>query len=794
MKVLHQKLLRELFAAKGVLAAIISIIAVGIGCFIAMSSTYDNLEYSRQSYYRLCRMADFSVELKKVPVGDLAALSEIPGVTNLFPRIVFEVTASLEGVEKPLSGKVISLPEHENAPINRIVIQQGSYFTDQRQEEVILNDAFARAHHLKPGDHIQLILNNHLQDLIIIGTAISSEFVYLIGPGGLVPEPESYGVFYLKHNYAEDVFGFEGAANQILGQVARDYQSPNRVRQILDQIELHLEDYGVFSTTPLAQQSSHWFLKSEIDGLKVSATILPAVFLIVAALALNLLMSRMAEQQRTVVGTMKALGYSNREVFIHFLQFGLLIGLAGGVSGTLIGYSLAGGMTAQYRHYFEFPALSNEIYPRIILLGMLISIFFSVLGTFRGVRSVVRLSPAEAMRPKPPLRARRILLEKIQAFWNALDFRWQLVLRDIFRHRTRTLGGLISAMVGAMLLLVTFSMYDSAFALLNFQYDKLLLSDIDVSFKEDHDYSALYESQQFPGVDYAEPLFHIGCTLRNGIHEKKVGITGILRDAQLTIPRDTAGNRVVVPETGVLVTRKLADILQIKAGDSIEMTPVSGDRIARQVPVMKIIDSYLGLSVYADYQYLNRLMGESSSVTSVQLKTDPGPHATRRIYQELKQVPAVQSVTSIRDQKEKLEEVLIEQMVVMIVVVIAFSCLIFFGSILNASLISLSERQQEIATLRVLGYTPSEVGSIFLRESFCINLPGIILGLPAGYWASKGINIAYDTELFRMPFTIDTMSWVYTVFLGILFTLIAHWPVQKTIQKMDWLQALNVKE
>ncbi|MCA9017492.1 MAG: hypothetical protein KDA77_19370, partial [Planctomycetaceae bacterium] len=110
MKVLHRKLLRELFAAKGVLAAIISIIAVGIGCFIAMSSTYDNLEYSRQNYYRLCHMADFSVELKKVPLGDLATLTEVPGVINIFPRITFEVTASLEGVEKPLSGKVVSLP------------------------------------------------------------------------------------------------------------------------------------------------------------------------------------------------------------------------------------------------------------------------------------------------------------------------------------------------------------------------------------------------------------------------------------------------------------------------------------------------------------------------------------------------------------------------------------------------------------------------------------------------------------------------------------------------------------
>ncbi len=794
MKVLHRKLMRELFAAKGVLVAIISIIAVGIGCFIAMSSTYDNLEYSRQSYYRVCQMADFSVELKKVPVGDLATLTDVAGVTSILPRIVFEVTASLEGVEKPLSGQVVSLPAHENAPINRIVIKQGNYFTDQRQEEVIINDAFARAHNLRPGDHIQLILNNRLQELLIVGTAISSEFVYLIGPGGLVPEPETYGVFYLKHDYAEDVFGFEGAANQILGHLAPEFQSPDRVRQILDQLELNLDDYGVFSTTPLAQQSSHWFLKSEIDGLKVSATILPTIFLIVAALALNLLMSRMAEQQRTVVGTLKALGYSNQEIFLHFIQFGLLIGIAGGLLGILIGYSLAGAMTAQYRNFFEFPSLINQMYPRVILLGMLISIFFAVLGTFRGVRSVVRLSPAEAMRPKPPLRARRIFLEKIHVFWNAIDFRWQLVLRDIFRNRTRTLGGLLSATVGAMLLLVTFSMYDSAFALLNFQYDKLLLSDIDLSFKDDHDFAALFESQQLTGVDYAEPLFHIGCTLKNGIHEKKAGITGITRTAQLTIPRDTAGNRVNVPETGILVTRKLADILKIQAGDSLEMIPVTGDRVARQVPVMKIIDSYLGLTVYADFDYLNRLMGESQTLTSVQLKTNPRPAITHQIYRQVKQIPAIQSVTSIRDQKEKLKEVLVDQMIVMIVVVIVFSCLIFFGSILNASLISLSERQQEIATLRVLGYTPAEVGSIFLRESFSVNLPGILLGLPAGYWASKGINIAYDTELFRMPFTIDAMSWVYTVLLGIIFTLISHWPVQKAIRNMDWLTALNVKE
>ena len=299
-------------------------------------------------------------------------------------------------------------------------------------------------------------------------------------------------------------------------------------------------------------------------------------------------MSRMAEQQRTVVGTLKALGYSNQEIFLHFIQFGLLIGIAGGLLGILIGYSLAGAMTAQYRNFFEFPSLINQMYPRVILLGMLISIFFAVLGTFRGVRSVVRLSPAEAMRPKPPLRARRILLEKIHAFWNALDFRWQLVLRDIFRNRTRTLGGLLSATVGAMLLLVTFSMYDSAFALLNFQYDKLLLSDIDLSFKDDHDFAALFESQQLTGVDYGRtPVFTSAARLKTGSTKRRLASPASRGPPQLTIPRDTAGNRVNVPETGILVTRKLADILKIQAGDSLEMIPVTGDRVARQVPVME---------------------------------------------------------------------------------------------------------------------------------------------------------------------------------------------------------------
>ena len=127
-------------------------------------------------------------------------------------------------------------------------------------------------------------------------------------------------------------------------------------------------------------------------------------------------------------------------------------------------------------------------------------------------------------------------------------------------------------------------------------------------------------------------------------------------------------------------------------------------------------------------------------------------------------------------------------------VTILFAGLTFFGSVLNASLISLAERQTEIATLRVLGYTSREVGVLFLRESLCLNLLGSLFGLPLGYVLSLQIGKLVDTEIFRLPMVIQPLSWSLPVLLGLMFTLLAHWPVQRAIDKMDWLAALNVKE
>ncbi len=424
MSVLDRKLLRELYRSKGLLLAITSIVAVGMTCFVSMRSAYYNLQRAKADYYRECRMADFWIDLKKAPLAEIDTLKELPGITQITPRIQFAATVDLENVTRPLNSLVLSLPDHRQPAINDIVLKEGDYFTDRRANEVIVNASFARRHNVYPGSWIHLLLNNRRQELFVVGTAISSEFTYLLGPGALVPDPDSFGVFYLKKSFAEDVFDFAGAANQVVGRVAPHAELD--VDELLSRAEQKLNVYGVMSTTPLELQVSNQFLTGEIAGLGATSAVIPAIFLLVAALVLNVLITRLARQQRTIIGTLKALGYSDWQVFVHFLKFGLSVGIVGGALGSVLGYLSSTGMTAIYREFFEFPDLRSGFYAYTHLFGMCVSLLCAVVGTLHGARAVLRLQPAEAMRPEPPRAGHQIFLERLGSWWAELGPAWRM--------------------------------------------------------------------------------------------------------------------------------------------------------------------------------------------------------------------------------------------------------------------------------------------------------------------------------------------------------------------------------
>lgn len=792
LSMLNRKLLRDLWTAKGLLIAIGAIMGVGINNFVTLQSAHFNLSRAKLDYYRQCRMADFWVDVKKVPLAELDAVRRLPGVLEITPRIQFKAVVDLPGVDEPVNALVLSMPDRRQPVLNDLVLRQGDYFPDRQENEVIVSEKFARAHRLRPGQTIRILLNNRRQELIIVGTALSSEYTYSLGPGTIVPDPKRFGVLYVKRSFAESAFNMQGAANQICGTLEGGATLGGD--ETLRRVETLLEPFGVFAATPLRQQASNQFLSNEINGLGAIATLSPTVFLTMAALVLNVLLTRLVRQQRTVLGTLKALGHSDAALVAHVLKLGLGVATVAGLTGCVCGHLLSSMVTTIYRQFFDFPELGGRIFWPIQGLGLLAAYTCAVAGSVQGAWQVLKLQPAEAMRPEPPRRGGSVWLEQIRVLWDRLSSDWRLVLRSLLRNRFRTATGIFAATMGTGILVHSFMLVASQQFMIDFQFYRVTRSDVDLVLEAERNEEILSDARHLPGVDYLEPFLEVACTFEHQHARRKGSITGLLANARLTTPRDRRGERIPIPEAGLVLSQRLAEILQVRTGDLVTVTPVKGQRRPLQMPVARIADSYLGLTAYADSRYLSRQLDEGLLVSGLQLQVEPDESLRRDLFRELKRMPAVQSIQSRREMIENLIESLLASQQIMIILSVTFAGVAFCGSMINASLVNLAERQREVATLLALGYTPWRIGSLLLRENVITSAVGTILGLPFGYWIAWLTALAYDGDLVRLPIVGPWWVWVTAILLGGVFTLAAHAVVQRRILKLDFVQALNVKE
>ena len=789
--VLNKKLRRDILKSKGMLFAVVAIIAVGVSFLVGMAGTYNNLTNAKNNYYSKCNIADFWVELKKAPNSTIDKISSIKGVSEVRKRILFPVIVDIKGVEAPLSGTVISMPPKRTKVINDIVMLKGSYFTEDKKNEVIVSKEFAAKRNIAPGSFIHLIMNGQKKKLFVVGTAISSEYVYMVPPGSIAPNPAEYGVFWIKQNYAEDTFGFNGAYNNLVGLFSPEAQKYPKL--ILEEITNKLQPYGVFTSCILKNQPSNMELSAELGGLQIFSILLPVLFLGVAALILNVVMLRTTEQQRVIIGTLKALGVSNQNILWFFIKYSLFVGITGGITGCFLGHWLAGAMTNMYQQFYTFPELNNLFYPTIMLIALFISMIFAIIGSVKGVKAMVKLNPAEAMHPPPPQTGGKIIIEKWTWFWAKLDFRWQIVFRGIFRNKGRTIIGLLCAAMGASLVFMAFAMANSIGYMVSFQFSNVIHSDYTLNIRDEVDYGALYEAKRLPGMTYAEPELLVPCNFKNGPYHKKGAITGLIENPKLVTPCNIKGQQVKIPQTGLLMTARLAKLLHLNVGDTVEFIPIKGLKQTHKVPIADIIDSTFGLSVFANFKYLNHLISEESAISKIQLKGKQTPQQKKVLLAQVKKYPRLASFSDIKNDEKLMQTTFVANMNTMVYMMILFAAVIFLGSILNSSLISISERQMEIATFRVLGYSPMEIGKIFLRETLIVNLIGSILGIPFGYFLNYGTSLMYQNDMFSMPCYVSFSSYVWTMILALIFIFIAYAITQRTIKKMNWLESLNVK-
>ncbi|MBM4085355.1 MAG: ABC transporter permease [Planctomycetes bacterium] len=621
---------------------------------------------------------------------------------------------------------------------------------------------------------------------------MSPEFVYLIpSSGGLAPDPARFGVMYLTKDFSQKSCNLEGAWNQAIG-LTHD-NSRTALDNTLRLIEEKLDPYGVTQTTPFRDQPSVWFLHDELHGLKVSATVVPIIFLGVAALVLNILIGRIVAQQRTVIGTLRALGYSTGAILRHYLGFGFVVGAVGGVVGLLFGLWLQNQMVRIYHDYYALPDLEAHLYPNVLLAGLAISIGFALAGTVKGVRYAVQLQPAEAMRPPPPERGGRVLAERIGFIWTRLSFTWKMIVRAVFRNPFRSGVSVAAAFIATALIFGVLSMRSGLDYLMRYEFDKVSHQDITVSLRDPTGSRTPSEVRGLPAVADVEPQLSVTCNLSHGPRRKRTSVTGLPRGNLLCTPLDAEGRPIVVPDEGLVLTRKLAEILDARQGDSIRLRPLIARRQEVEASVVGVIDSFLGLSAYANISYLSRLIGEDWSANLVLANESPGP-GQAHLFDGLKERPKVIGITERQRAFSQMRNTLGKTLGTMIGTMVIFSGLIAFGSVLNTALVSLSEREREVGTLRVLGFLPSQVAGIFSGESFLLNGTGILLGLVGGIGFAHLIALPYNTELFRFPVVIYPSHFLVTAALMLAFISAAQVIIGLLIRRLPWLDVLKVKE
>lgn len=792
MTILDLKLSREAKQNWLLLFAVSAIIAVGITSFVAMMSAYRNLEQIKNHYYASCRLADFWIYLKKVPLQEISRLGKVSGVSEIRSRIQFPVLLDFPDSIKPIGSMLLTLPDSAAPVINNIIIREGTYFTPGRDNEVIVAEKFAKARKLRPGDSITAIMNNQQKELLIVATAISAEFVYMTSPGSMLDEAGTYGLMWIKRSFAEKSFGFENSANSIVGLFAKGKGMSER--QLLDEMTEQLSDFGVFSAIPQKQQFSPLVLDGEMTQLRSMAISMPSFFLIVAALVLNIMMSRMAEQQRTAIGTLKALGYSNRQLTAHFLKYSIIPGLAGGIIGSVLGYMLAAIMTEMYLFYFSFPHLSNKFYPELISIGIGVSLLFAMLGTIKGIRKIINLEPAEAMRSAPPPQGGAVFLEKFTVFWESIQTQWQMILRNMLRNKARSAISIFATSIGSAIVLLTFGFVNSLDEMISSQFDKMLKSDYHLSFNEELSMDTIHLINRLPGVVGAEPTLHIPCNFENGNKKEKGSISGILPNSQLTALYDDENRELTLPGAGLLMSSRLMDKLGIESGDSLLVTPVKGDKKQVVMKVTEDLSSIIGMQVYGDINWLNEIFGQQQIMSEIRVKLTNDASLQRAFAEKIKAFPGIEGITDISSQKKVMVHQQDSLMGYAAGAMIGFAAVIFLGTILNTTLIAISERLRDIATFRTIGYTLGEVSTQFLKENMVINFFGSLIGIPMGYLMLISTMDSFATDAYTMPSALYPESILYTVILTICFVLIAQLIVVRKVKKLSWTEALSLKE
>jgi putative ABC transport system permease protein len=784
---LDRKVLRDLKKMLGQAVAVALVMACGLAMLTMSRSLIYSLESTRAEYYEANRFADVFAHLKRAPNSVADQARQLPGVAGVQAGLAVSVTLDLTGIDEPASGQVRSLPDYGEPELNRLFLRSGAWLQPGSRGEVLVGEAFAKANSLKPGDHIAMLLNGRREEFRIAGIVLSPEFIFESRPGAALPDNRTYGIFWMPYEEVAKAFDLYGAFNALSLRLTPGASE----RAVIAQVDRLLETYGGRGAYGRKDHPSHIRVSDEIRVLETLSIGFPLVFLSVAAFMTNAVLSRLLNLQREQIAILKAFGFANRVIVLHYLKFAFAIVAGGLVFGGLGGVLLGNKLVGMYEMWFRFPELHFRFDAAALVWASLVGVFAAMLGVFNAVRRAAKLPPAEAMRPEPPANYRPSFIERT-GIGHFLSHTFRIAIRNIERRPMQAVFTVTGLALATGILIVPNTFRDSVKQILGFQWDVLERQDVAVGLIEPDSAKVTHLFEQLPGVVGVEPFRAVPVRLRFGHRSRQLAIRGMQAGGIQTRIIDKAMHEIALPAHGVVVSAKLAEVLGARVGDVLTVETLEGKRLVRSIPLVGLAEDLAGITAYMDRPALNRFLEEGDVVTGANLSID---NARRKEFlHELKGIPRVSWLAIKESLRENFRKTTGASINLIQSIYLTFATVVAFGVVYNNARISLAERARELATLRVVGFSQREVGSVLVTELVILALIAMPVGLLLGTGFATGIISMVNTETVRLPLVLTARNYAFATLVVTAASTLSAVLVLRRLKKLDLVSALKAPE
>lgn len=784
---LDRKLLRDLKRLRAQAVAVSAVLACGVALFVMAIGMYDSLERARDRYYDSARMADLAVSLVRAPDPVAIDLAALPGVNALEARVSGIGLLDLAGKSDPVSARLVSLPPDRAPRVNDVLLRAGRWPDATRDNEVLLNEAFAEANLLTPGMHLTALIYGRQRVLDIVGIASSPEFVFAVAPGSMLPEPARFGVIWMGREALGRAFDVDGAFNDVVFRLAADAN----VHDTIFAIDSRLARHGGRGAYARDRMLSAQFLADELSSLRTMASVLPPIFLLVAVFLLNVSLSRLVATERSNIGLLKSFGYDNVTVALHYGKFAIVFGLLGASLGLVIGRYIGGYMAGIYAIVYRIPGLRFDAELHVYVWAVAIALVAAVLGAAQAVYRAVRLPPAAALAPPAPVSFGR-LGTGIEYAARNLDGKTRMVARRIARFPRRSATTVIGVSL-ALALLITSQHFPMAIDhVVNVTFGVAQRMDATLTFAETADEQILTEIGRLPGVLSVEPLRATEVVLTAGARQRRDTLMGLPEGAYLYRLLDQDMVNVAVRPDGITLSQSLANKLGVKVGDTVTVQATDGHQANADLTVVAIVKPYLAGAAYMEMQALGRALREPGRVSAAYVLMDRSERDT--LNRRVKELPVIAGVSFLDTARASMHKMLNEGSGFFASMFVIFSCLMAGGVAYSAARVTFAEQERDLATLRVLGFSRREVSYVLLAEIGALMLVALPAGAVLGAVLSRWLMAQFQTDLFTFPYVTSSSAYGRSALFVAFAVIGAALAVRRGVDRLDLVGVLKSRE